>query len=53
MTFLRQLIIRMYLDREVILGVNELDQQRESRAKTLNYLLAQQLLAVGLNQVIQ
>ena len=34
-------------------SVDELDQQRESRAKTLNHLLAQQLLAIRLDQVIQ
>ena len=43
----------MHLDRQVITGVDKLNQQRESRAEPVHYLLTEQLLAVSANQFIE
>lgn len=51
--FHSQLVVGMHLDRQVITGVDKLNQQRESRAELVHYLLTEQLLAVSANQFIE
>ena len=51
--FHSQLVVGMHLDRQVITGVDKLNQQRESRAELVHYLLTEQLLAVSANQFVE
>ena len=50
---LGQFVIRMNLDRQIVAGIDKLNQQRETRAETFHHLAADQLLPVSLNQLVE
>ena len=46
-------IIGMHLDREVVAGIDELDEQGEATAKALEDALTDELFAVGMDQFVE
>ena len=48
-----QSIVGVHLDRQVITGVDELDQKREATSEALEYALPYEALAVGLDKFVE
>ena len=53
MAFASQLIVRVYLDRQIVLRVDQLDQQREQQSEMVIDMVADQIAHIDFGQLFE